>query len=190
MSRRNKQQIDLCPGSARGRRKLKRYKAREKQKMPFFTGSDKAFLATIPPSAKRYDWDRDRFCIKRGQRGYFAITHGVGEHGSRFPQCWRWKTWVDYKGHHYAVRITACRVADAAPGYKHLKYYDWCHAIRRNHPMYAVLQAMYDLDHFCAGHLPSIAAVRQTFLECIQAAVDGGEEGYREYINKKDRGRR
>lgn len=46
---------------------------------------------------------RDRFWIKRGQRGYFAITHGVGEHGSRFPQCRHWKTRVDYKGHRYAV---------------------------------------------------------------------------------------
>ena len=33
MSRRNKQPIDLCPGNARGRRKLKRYKAREKRKL-------------------------------------------------------------------------------------------------------------------------------------------------------------
>lgn len=57
--------------------------------------------------------------------------------------------------------------------------------------MYATLhRALYDLDHFCGGCLPSIAAVRQMFLECIQAAIDGGEEGYRVYLNKKDRERR
>jgi len=33
VSRRNKQPIALCPGNARGRRKLKRYKAREKRKL-------------------------------------------------------------------------------------------------------------------------------------------------------------
>ena len=33
MSRRGKRPIALCPGNARGRRKLKRYKAREKRKL-------------------------------------------------------------------------------------------------------------------------------------------------------------
>jgi len=159
--------------------------------MPFFVGSDKAFLASIPPSAKRYDWDRNYYCIKRGQRGYFALTHGCGSRGTRYPQCWHWKTWVDYAGHRYAVWVTARRNADASPGERHLKHYEWRHAIRRDHPMYTTLhKAMWDLDHFSGGYEPSVEAVRATFLGHIKAAIDGGVEGYREYLNKKDSERR
>jgi hypothetical protein len=153
--------------------------------MPFFTGSDKAFLAALPPSAMRYDWDRDRYCIKRGQRGYFTLTHGCGEHGSRLHQSWHWKTWVDYAGHRFSLHVYARREADAASGDSHLKCYEWRHAIRRDHPMRATLhKAMWDLDHFSGGFEPSVESVRATFLAHIKAAIDGGEEGYREFLNR------
>jgi len=159
--------------------------------MPFYTGSDRAFLATVPPSALRYDWERNNFCIKRGQRGYFTLTRGCGPNGSRLPEFWRWKTWVDHAGHRYGVWVKAVRNADALPGQRHLKFYEWRHAIRRDHPMRAVLnKAMWDLDHFSGGYEPSVASVRATFLAHIKAAIDGGEEGYREYLNKKDSERR
>lgn len=153
--------------------------------MPFFTGPDKVFLAAIPPSAVRYDWSRDCYCIKRGQRGFLTLTYGCGEHGYRYPQLWRWKTWVYHAGHRYCLYICARREADAAQGYPHLKYYEWRHAIRHDHPMYATLRkVMRDLDHFSGGYEASVAAVRAIFLAHIKAAIDGGEEGYQEFLNK------
>ena len=154
--------------------------------MPFFVGSDKAFLASIPPSAKRYDWERNNFCIKRGQRGYATLGHGCGARGPRLPELWRWKSWVDYAGHRFTVWVKAGRHPDASRGQRHLKFYEWRHAIRRDHPMYNTLRkAMWDLDHFSGGCETSVASVRATFLSHIKAAIDGGEEGYRAYLNKE-----
>lgn len=155
--------------------------------MPFFKGTDPEFLASLPPSARRYDWKTNKFTSRRGQRGFKSLTFGIG---APYPsQSWRWKTWVAYGGHRYTVWVEAVRNADAAPGSPHLKYYGWCHNIRRDHPMYEALQtAMVDMGRFQGGCQPSVGAVRDVFLAHIKAAVDGGRHGYMTFIEQQKGG--
>lgn len=73
MSRRNKQPIDLCPGNAMGRRKLKRYMAREKRKLYgqlYTEGSSPSGRALM--TARRFAQQYARPCLIVSP----AIEHG------------------------------------------------------------------------------------------------------------------
>lgn len=105
MSRRDKRPIDLCPGNARGRRKLKRYKAREKRKLygqlyaEGFSPSGRALMC-----AKRFAQQFMRPCI---------VASPAAERGTRIHEAIE-KQMVDCTGLELRVANNFLQQAEAA----------------------------------------------------------------------------
>lgn len=105
MSRRNKQPIDLCPGNARGRRKLKRYKAREKRRLygqlyaEGFSPSGRALM-----TARRFAQQFMRPCV---------VATPASEHGTRVHEAVE-RQMIDYAGLELRVANNFLQQSEAA----------------------------------------------------------------------------